>query len=431
MAIGPERVTWFTARRLGGRSQSSYIVAVADRGADNSSETVSRRAALRLFTAAPVAVGLSTIANRIDTPLARAGPALSVAVGNFGAAPTIISRADWGADESMRRGTPLYDNGIRAGIVHHTATSNDYPPTASAGIVRGIYRYHTETLGWGDIAYNSLVDRYGQVFEGRFGGITRHVQGSHTGGFNQNTWAVAMIGTFDQVQPTPQQLRAVGLLLGWRLAMDAVDPEGAVRLTSAGGPYTRFPQGATPTLHNIFAHRDVGDTDCPGGLGYQCIDHIRYIASQFNKPASSQNLADSLRGGAIYARWRAQGGMDGDLGAPTSPETPCAANARYVTFDRGAIYWSSTTGAAPVTGALYNAWGALGFERGALGLPTSGPIQEPEWIVQNFQHGTLNVNRLDSTVTRVMDGVALQLPPPSPDEPPVQLERFSPARNRV
>jgi uncharacterized protein with LGFP repeats len=376
-------------------------------------------------------VGLSAVANPISVPLALAEPALPAAVGTLGPAPGIVSRAEWGADESMRCGTPLYDNGIRAGIVHHTATANDYAATDSAGIVRGIFRYHTSTLGWGDIAYNALVDKYGQVFEGRFGGITRPVEGSHTGGFNRNTWAVAMIGNFDQIQPTPQQLRAVGLLLGWRLGMDAVNPEGTVRLTSEGGPYTRYRQGASPTLPNIFAHRDVGDTACPGSLGYGCLDQIRDIASRFDKPASSQDLAESLRGGAIYARWQAMGSMKSELGAPTSPETPAEGAARYVTFDRGAIYWSPTSGAAPVTGAIYNAWASLGFERGALGLPTSAQIQEPEWIVQNFQHGTLNLNRLDSTITRVIDGAALQLPPPSPDGPPVQLERFSPARNRV
>ena len=55
---------------------------------------------------------------------------------------------------------------------------------------------------------------------------------------------------------------------------------------------------------------------------------------------------------------------------------------------------------------------SLGFERGALGLPTSGEIQEPQWIVQNFQHGTLNFDREKGTVTRVIDGVPLELPPP-------------------
>ncbi|HWS93216.1 MAG TPA: peptidoglycan recognition protein, partial [Mycobacterium sp.] len=160
-----------------------------------------------------------------------------------GQAPNIISRAQWGADESIRSRAPMYDNGIKAGIVHHTAGVNDYAQQDSAAIVRSIYDYHTRTLGWSDIAYNALVDKYGQVFEGRFGGMTRAVHGTHTGGFNRNTWAVCMIGEFGTVGPTPVQVRTVGRLLGWRLAMDGIDPHGSVELTSEGGPYTRVPQG--------------------------------------------------------------------------------------------------------------------------------------------------------------------------------------------
>lgn len=70
----------------------------------------------------------------------------------------------------------MYDNGIHAAIIHHTAGSNDYSPEDSAEIVRAIYAYHTQTLGWCDIAYNALVDKYGQVFEGRAGGITKAVE---------------------------------------------------------------------------------------------------------------------------------------------------------------------------------------------------------------------------------------------------------------
>jgi uncharacterized protein with LGFP repeats len=393
---------------------------------------VSRRDVLKFVAAAPLVLGSGTVAAALlNPPQAAAEPPWLQALNAPGQTPNIISRADWGADESMRAGAPVYDNGIRAGVVHHTAGNNDYAPDDSARIVREIYAYHTRTLGWSDIAYNALVDKYGQVFEGRSGGITRPVQGSHTGGFNKNTWAVAMIGNFDLMEPPPVQLRAVGRLFGWRLAMDGVDPKGSVPLASAGGPYTRFPQGATPTLPNIFAHRDTGSTDCPGNLGYASLDRIRDIAARFDKPANAQDLADSLRGGAIYARWQAMGGMNGPLGAPTSPEASGAGSARYVTFDKGAIYWSPECGAQPVTGAIYNAWATLGFERGALGLPTSGENQEPQWIVQNFQHGTLNVDREKGTVTRVIDGVPLELPPPPPEGPPVQLERFSPARNRV
>ncbi len=116
-----------------------------------------------------------------------------------GQPPNIIGRAQWGADEAMRCGNTVYDNGIRAAVVHHTAGSNDYAPQDSAGIVRSIYEYHTRTLGWCDIAYNALVDKYGQVFEGRAGGMDKPVEGSHTGGFNRNTWGVAMMGDFDVV----------------------------------------------------------------------------------------------------------------------------------------------------------------------------------------------------------------------------------------
>jgi uncharacterized protein with LGFP repeats len=343
-----------------------------------------------------------------------------------GVPPNIIGRPQWGADESMRCPNTVYDNGVRAGVVHHTAGSNDYTPEDSAAIVRAIYAYHTRTLGWCDVAYNAMVDKYGQVFEGRAGGMTKPVEGSHTGGFNKNTWGVAMLGNFDVVPPTPIQLRTTGRLLGWRLGMDAVDPRGTVVLTSAGGEFTKFPRGASPTLPSIFTHRDVGNTDCPGNAAYAAMDRIRDIAARFNQPPGPEDLAESLRGGAIFDRWAAMGAMNSPLGPPTSPETAGAGSARYVTFAKGSVYWSPESGAQPVTGAIYAAWGSLGFERGVLGLPTSGEIQEPQWIVQNFQHGTLNFDREKGAVTRVIDGVPLELPPPSPDGPPVQLERFKP-----
>jgi uncharacterized protein with LGFP repeats len=343
-----------------------------------------------------------------------------------GQPPNVISRSQWGADESIRCGPARYDDGIRAAVVHHTAEGNDYRPEDSAAIVRSIYAYHTRTLGWCDIAYNALVDRYGQVFEGRAGGIDRAVEGSHTGGFNRATWGVAMIGNFDDEPPTPIQLRTVGRLLGWRLGLDHVNPRSTVLLASAGGPHTYFPAGAPATLPAIFGHRDVGATDCPGITAYPLLDEIRDTAARFNDPPALEELIASLQGGAIYARWQEMGGMDSVLGAPTSPESTAAGSARYATFQKGAMYWSPQTGATPVTGAIYDAWAALGYERGELGLPTSGEIQEPQWVTQNFQHGTLNFDRLSEHVTRVVDGVAQQLPPPPPSGLPVQLERFSP-----
>lgn len=340
-----------------------------------------------------------------------------------GQAPPIISRAEWGADESLRCGSPQYDNGIRAAVVHHTAGSNDYSPLESAGIVKAIYTYHSKTLGWCDIAYNALVDKYGQVFEGSAGGLTKAVEAFHTGGFNRNTWGVAMIGNFDDVPPTPMQLRTLGRLLGWRLGLDGVDPKGTVALESAGSHYTTFPAGSIATLPTIFTHRDVGNTDCPGNAAYALMDEVRDVASHFNDPP--EELLRALQGGAIYDHWQAMGGMNSVLGAPTSPEDSAAGDARFVTFAKGAMYWSPETGAQPVTGAIYDAWASLSYERGPLGLPTSAETQEPLQITQNFQHGTLNYERLTGNVTEVADGITTSLTTQSASGPTVPSEHFS------
>ena len=339
-----------------------------------------------------------------------------------GQPPNIISRNQWGAGNSMRCGGPSYGHGIRAAVVHHTATGNDYAPEDSAAIVRSIYAYHTMTLGWCDIAYNALVDRYGQVFEGRGGGITKDVLGSHTGGFNRDVWGVSMIGDFEEDPPPDITVKTLGRLLGWRMSLDRVNPLATVQLKSAGGQYTVVPGGSSVTLPEIFAHRNVGNTECPGRAGYAALDEVRAIAAAFNRPP---DVTESLRGGAILARWEADGGPASPLGLPTSPEAAGAGDTRYVTFERGATYWSPDTGAQPLTGAIYEAWASLGYELGALGLPTSGEISEPEWIVQNFQHGTLNFDRQTHNVLRVIDGVTLVMPPTPVDGPPAQLERFS------
>jgi uncharacterized protein with LGFP repeats len=344
-----------------------------------------------------------------------------------GQPPSIIPRSDWGAPDTNRCSAPRNENRVRAAVVHHTAGSNDYAPEDTAGIVRSIYAYHTRTLGWCDIGYNALVDQYGQVFEGRAGGITGPIQGSHAGGFNRYTWGVSMIGDFETEPPPPIQLRTVGRLVGWRLSLDNVDPHGTTKLSSAGGSYTFYARGASVEMPNIFSHRDVGITACPGDAGYAALAEIRDIAAGFKGPLSAQDLARALERSAIHERWSQLGGMAGMMGAPTSLEAAADGSARYAIFNQGAIYWSPETGAQPVTGAIYEAWASLGYERGVLGLPTSGEIQEPEWVEQNFQHGTLNFDRASGTVTRVVDGIADLVPPAPPNGPPVQLERFSPA----
>ena len=59
------------------------------------------------------------------------------------APPVIVTRAQWGADESLRSGLPPYSP-VKMAFVHHTASGNDYTPADGPAIVRGIYAYHTQ-----------------------------------------------------------------------------------------------------------------------------------------------------------------------------------------------------------------------------------------------------------------------------------------------
>ena len=207
--------------------------------------------------------------------------------------PSIITRGGWGADESIRCRNASYDNSLAAATVHHTAGSNNYSREGSAGVVRGVYTYHARSLGWCDVGYNVMVDKYGQAFEGRHGGLSRNVQGAHAGGFNGNTWGISMMGDYSTVSPPDVTVRKMGEIIGWRLSVAGVDPKGTDTHYSEGTSYTRYARGAAVRLPNIFAHRDVGNTSCPGNAGYAKMGQIRDIAAAYAKSGGGGSPAPS------------------------------------------------------------------------------------------------------------------------------------------
>lgn len=187
----------------------------------------------------------------------------------------VVTRADWGADESLRRGGPTYTGPVKVGFVHHTATSNDYGPEQAAEMVRGIYAYHVKGNGWSDIGYNLLVDRYGRVYEGRAGGVDLPVLGAHTGGFNEESFGVALLGDFSTMAPTERSLEALAGVLARKLRDAYRDPRARAVLTSAGGGVSRFPVGSKAVFDVVSGHRDAGSTSCPGSVLYGRLGRLR------------------------------------------------------------------------------------------------------------------------------------------------------------
>ena len=161
------------------------------------------------------------------------------------------------------RAAPEYGE-VQAAFVHHTVSANDYTPEESPGIVLGIARYHRDSNGWNDIGYNFLVDKYGQVFEGRAGGIDQAVIGAQAQGYNSVSTGIACIGTFTALPPAEPGLDALARLIGWKLSLHGVPTEGTVIVTSRGGASNRYPSGTPVTLERIPGHRDGDSTSCPG-----------------------------------------------------------------------------------------------------------------------------------------------------------------------
>ncbi len=209
-------------------------------------------------------------------------------------APPIITRARWGADESLRAcGNPSYLATIKVGFVHHTVGSDNYRPQDSAAIVRGIYAYHVHGNGWCDIGYNFLVDKYGQIFEGRFGGMDRPVKGAHTGGFNNDSFAVSAMGNYETHTPTSALTTSLTQVLGWKLGLHQRTPTGMTTLVSTGGPNSRWPKGKRVSFKVISGHRDANYTACPGAALYSQLPRLRTRAADYAR-------ANSRRGEDVY-----------------------------------------------------------------------------------------------------------------------------------
>ena len=222
-------------------------------------------------------------------------------------APPIITRADWHADEAIRRAPPYYADGIHLAIVHHTAGSNSYSKAQSASIVRAIELYHVQGNGWNDIGYNFLVDKYGQVFEGRYGGITRPVIGAHAQGFNSGSVGISVIGDYGSTSISPAARAALVSLIAWRLDLAHVDPLSKVARVSAGNP--RYAAGTAVTLNAISGHRDVYPTSCPGASLYAQLPSLRTEVSKTGLPKLYSPVVVGTLGGPIRFTARLSGSV--------------------------------------------------------------------------------------------------------------------------
>lgn len=231
----------------------------------------------------------------------------------------VISREDWGADESYRLTTegaeiwPRSYHGTRKLIVHHTAVASSngvIDLEANKTAVRAIYFYHAVTQGWGDIGYNALVDAAGNIYEGRYGtydSVTRanpspdqimvlDTEAGHTLSYNSGSFGVSAMGDFTDFDIPSAQLTGMENVLAYVADSRGIDVQGSSDFRLYNGTW-HF------SLNNLIGHRDASATACPGDQFYPLIGGIKTIVAKLMLPILSNFSATAnsipISGGSV------------------------------------------------------------------------------------------------------------------------------------
>ena len=240
----------------------------------------------------------------VTTPVLAARSAAHASV----AQPNVVSRSEWGADESIRDQTYATKatnfNPVQKLVVHHTGDDPTAIPPSPEEHIRAIYAFHVRSRGFSDIGYNFLVSPDGRVFEGRYARTYapgeeptgenvqgRVITGAHVSNYNSGTVGIAMLGNFVSSPPTSAAVSALVEQLAWEADRHSLDPRGATAYDN--------PSSSTDTprvFDNIAGHRDLGSTECPGGALYSMLPSVRDQVA-----ARLAGAAPAARGGRLTA----------------------------------------------------------------------------------------------------------------------------------
>ncbi|HZA90681.1 MAG TPA: N-acetylmuramoyl-L-alanine amidase [Solirubrobacterales bacterium] len=230
--------------------------------------------------------GSDTFAGRVLTAARESVNSAFISVASVASAgalppqPHMVKRAEWGAKRGCRPRTDPAHGEVKAATVHHTVTANDYGREEAPGIVLGICRFHRNGNGWNDVGYNFLVDRFGDVYVGRSGGVRKAVVGAHAAGYNAQTTGISSIGTHTSTPASDAAEDAIVDVIAWKLALNGVKAAGRTRLLSSGGSTNRFPAGRKVRVKRVFGHRRVSSTECPGDELNSVLQRIRARAQE-------------------------------------------------------------------------------------------------------------------------------------------------------
>ena len=155
--------------------------------------------------------------------------------------PVIISREEWGAEDP--KGSYSYHPYFDKLTLHHAACCSADDLEEGKTQVYWIQDFHQNGRGWNDIGYHFLVDRAGNIYQGR----PETVIGAHVGGANTGNIGVCLLGCYHPPEAscfqtiTPESRQSIVEIFSW-----------------VSDTY-----GQSPSV--LLGHRDYfGTTACPG-----------------------------------------------------------------------------------------------------------------------------------------------------------------------
>ncbi|XP_011300882.1 peptidoglycan-recognition protein SC2-like [Fopius arisanus] len=162
----------------------------------------------------------------------------------FGASPTIIKRAEWGARPPRKTPEQLSVNPPPFVIIHHADSDGCTSQAICQARVRAFQNYHMDHNNWDDIGYNFLVGEDGNIYEGR----GWRIRGAHSPSYNTKSMGICFIGNFQRRVPQPAAIKAAKALIDFGVA-----------------------NGEIMTNYTLFGHRQTTTTICPGDKLYELI----------------------------------------------------------------------------------------------------------------------------------------------------------------
>lgn len=132
--------------------------------------------------------------------------------------------------------------------IHHTGASAIYHTNQNSVIcdIDGVFTSHMNR-NYGDIGYHFILDYAGRIWEGR----SLLYQGAHVCHHNRANIGIMLLGNFEKQQPSKLQLESMQKIVG----------SLKKKYKIAG--------------KNIYGHRDIGQSLCPGKNLYPHVLKLR------------------------------------------------------------------------------------------------------------------------------------------------------------